>query len=655
MKTKCRVLLILLVAAFFTVGNVSAVSEWAIGDQVRLIVTTTNSGTVNVIQSSGSITVRSPCGLLYDAGEFDVQGIVPPGEAVKVDVNWNSTDAAPGMYDIILDGVLSFANEEYGDTNSVVEDAFLLYDPVTMICEVPEVVTDGDISGITMVSDTCYEDGEFIFIVWVNNTGSTLFIPEVVVTFEAEDYDSGPLNHIYCDDPCEPGLNPILHICQLPEDMEAGEYQCSVDMNMHYLDVSIEGPQEIEETYLDCYTCEQTDPDGDTLLYRWVVVPTEWEDDTDIEAYIEDPEKGWYDFGIIMEEAEIWPSPDYGDGYCFRWFYDGEQIVPSPEELVFCEEEVDPNYEPYQIEFLEDSVLSGDITMDDTVYYRFFSDEPLLGIEEETWPWTWEPAYDDESPHKLYVEVRERTDTDIGATDMWAFVYVDTLNQEDPAPLYVWIQNDGEYAFEPEFTFSIPEIDETPTVTLYGDTVLSIAPVGTSVHKLEVDVRDIPPSDEGYYFQLSMDVVQIFEPSLPETLPGALSYRFLIDGYEDNSAEEWIEIQEDYVNAWDWVVPDNDWFATGTHTITVEVTDDLYDHEHSGDGDRIGVATIEVTVSEDDQGGTTDDTDSTDTTGTTEPDVETPPEEEEQEDEAQGFSIRSIIDMILGFFQNLFG
>lgn len=569
---------------------------------------------------------------------------------MTVDVDWNSTGAAPGDYDIILDGFLKFANEQYEETHSVVEDAFVLYDPYTMLFEVPEVKTWGEISGVTMVSDTCYEGDQFIFVVWVNNTGSTLFIPEIVVTFEGEDYESGPLNHIYCEDPCEPGLNPIVHMCQIPDEMEAGEYQCSVDMNMHYLDVEVLGSQETEETYLDCYTCEETDPDEDPLLHRWLFIDTE-PVDPNLDAYLEEPDQGYYDFSKILCEVEnLWYVADYTEGYCFRWFLDEQDM--SPDEAIFCAEEVDPTYEYYQIDFLEDLALSGTIEVANPDKFELIPYDTPLGIELREWYWTWEPTFSDEDYHDILVEVRERT-VDFSLEGAW--IETPSVILGEPFPIYVHIQNTGGYPLELDYSLIIPELDAEPIVTCETE---PIAPVGTSVCKLEVELYEEPDPDMDWYeFTLQADVASVVTiETMFKGIPPPDTYIHLYDDFEDHDTVEWFDLQDAYYDVWRWEVSDTDWHGVGTHTIVVEVTDDIGTPEYTGDPERTGIAILEVIVTEDDQGGTTEEPSTTDSTGTTEPEVETPPEEEMGElEESQGFSIQSIIEMILSFFQNLFG
>ena len=193
LKRVMRVGLLALIAGLFTVGAVGAVSEWKFGDTVQLIVTTTNMGDVDVIRSTGTITIRDPRGLIFPCGDFDVEGVVHPGDAVRVPVNWPSGEVmqnatwVPGYFDIILDGELAYANGEYEETHSEVIDAFMLYLGSTGLRELPEITYVGDVTGVTQLSDTYYPGSPFLIVVWIENTGSSLFIPEVEVTFTCSD------------------------------------------------------------------------------------------------------------------------------------------------------------------------------------------------------------------------------------------------------------------------------------------------------------------------------------------------------------------------------------------------------------------------------------------------------------------------------------
>ena len=655
MRTVCKLGFIVLVGSLFMVGLVGAVSEWYIGDEVKLIVTTTNMGDVDVVESNGMIMVRTEAGTRYDAGFFNVEGVVKPGETIEVPLNWDSTDAPPGYYDIILDGVLTFANGEYEDTYSEVEDAFLLIDPRNGFREVPDVFTDGYISGFTQISDTYYEGNQFMIIVWVNNTGTTLFIPEIVLDFHGEGYDSGPLTEIYVDDPCEPGVEPYMRMCQLPEDMEAGDYQCDVELNMHFLDVELTGPEEVEAAYQATYTCSTTDPDADTLLYRWVILGVtyddsqEWDDELDVNAYVQDTEKGWYDFGQVMDDEGVWPNPDYGDAYCFRWFLDGEQIVPDPNDAAFCEEVVDPIYNEYQLDFLFNKI---DVDVPEVTLYSLTPEEPVLGIEPGEWWWTWEPAPIDEGLHTIEVEVIE-PEFEYDVPKAW--VQGSEYEPGETFPLYIYIENTGAYTFQAEFQIDVGEdLDFEPFIVEQPDFL--IVP-WNKIYEIEVTVSDDAARDEGYRCSLETVPVLVYDPDISEENLVSMAFTVVDHGLTDYwlfYTESGFDDGGNHSKVQDLMVASVDLDGTAQETeIIDEFVEGLSDEPQ--DATTIHVRELgepeEPETPEEPSGETPAGTqESTETP--TEP--ETPPEEEEPQSGPLGI-IQSLIESILNFFRNLFG
>lgn len=59
----------------------------------------------------------------------------------------------------------------------------MLYEPITGLDHVSDIITDASLTGITMISDTFSTGGVFMNIVWINNTGTTSFIPEIYTIF----------------------------------------------------------------------------------------------------------------------------------------------------------------------------------------------------------------------------------------------------------------------------------------------------------------------------------------------------------------------------------------------------------------------------------------------------------------------------------------
>ena len=654
MKSCVKLGLIVLIACFFTVGTVGAVSEWKFGETVQLIVTTTNMGDVDVVRSTGTITIRDPWGRVFPCDDFDVEGVVHPGEAVRVPVNWptaiilENATWIPGYYDIILDGELAYANGEYETTHSEVNDAFRMYLESTGLRELPEIEYVADISGITQLSDTYYPGSTFMIIVWVNNTGSTVFIPEVHVNFSCEDdYTFEPEPRCYHEDECKPGSHPYMYQCQLPEDMPTGTCEYDVDLQMYCIEVEVTNdnyPDGLPGFWHDNYVFSEvgSEPDDDWYQFTLAEEPAFVTLETMSDCI------GYYDVGSYLEDAGYWPDDDLGYGYCFNWFLDGVQTNPDPDMERFCEE-------------------SG---YDDSLYYSFIDD--LETAPETPVPWEWTPTFGDEGYHNVLVEIRERTATDIEASDLVA-VLVDRKTDDDEFSIYVWLTNYCDYAFEPEFTLTVPLLgDQQIPITEVDDQ--KIAPMGESLHKFTIDRDDLLSGEEYYY--ITVDPVEAYDTGLSEDfLNDEIPWKFMeIPGVyipDDRTYDEKLEDQSEANSIWRWTVTDDEWSSAGPHKVVVEVTDSLYDPDYSGDGDRIGYATLDVTITDEDspEGGTDDGTegpeegDSSGETGDTGDSGSTtgsePEDWEEPEDETGGGGIsdmiQSFINQILEILRGILG
>ena len=185
---------------------------------------------------------------------------------------------------------------------------------------------------------------------------------------------------------------------------------------------------------------------------------------------------------------------------------------------------------------------------------------------------------------------------------------------DDTFPLYVWITNDCDYAFEPGFTLTVPELGDQQ-ILINEEDDQKIAPIGESLHKLTIDRDDLLLSDEGYYYYLTVEPIEAYDTRLSDDfLNDDIPWNFLeipgvypIDG---RTYEEKLKDQSEANSVWTWTVTDDEWSSAGPHTVVVEVTDSLFDPDYSGEGDRIGYATLDVTVTEDNSpdGGTDDGT-----------------------------------------------
>ena len=111
-----------------------------------------------------------------------------------------------------------------------------------------------------------------------------------------------------------------------------------------------------------------------------------------VETYL--PCVGYYDPGVYLYDLEIWPEPDIGSGFCFQNALGEIDILPD-DTTVLCGEPVD--------------------------YYAegTWSNAQVFPVDSHP-EITWSSNFGDEGYHNVLVEIRERTATDIEASDLMA-------------------------------------------------------------------------------------------------------------------------------------------------------------------------------------------------------------------------------------------
>lgn len=626
----------ILIASLFTVGFVSAVSEWAIGDEVQLIITTTNTGTVDVVESTGVITICSSGGLLYDAGSFNVEGVVAPGESVRVPVNWVSTGAAPGTYDIILDGELIYANGESESTHSVVEDAFLLYELITGLREVPEFTTKATVTGVTQITDTYYANGAFVIIVWINNTGSTLFIPEISTTFTGNDALWGPFSEFYIDSPSFPGLQPYMYACQLPEDMGAGSYTYSINVNMHYLDFTINDdtyPDGLEGFWKDYYTIIEPGNVEKAEEYNWEF---QTGDSTA-------PILAFYDSGRMMMDEGCFATVELAPGLSFP-FYKEEGIIGelTADEQTFFEDEVVPTYTENQLEALRCLPEKKEWDGGPIDGYSFtFESSKLRGIAKSGWYMAYYSADQEDDFTSVPIEIIVPT----LSFNVSAWVNGDTIIVGEPFTINIKIDNTGGIAFSPGFTVNIVG-DEDATITTtenLEDTENKVDIFTDSEFQFEFQIDDPTPPLLSVEIELTTIPIEFYEMT-PWGIPNMVGTRYLVEELFDEEGGNTEDEQGAYDNLWEWQEmvygPD---FKSFTNNVMV----------HKAGVESGG--TFIIVMREETEEDTILDIEpiTPDTPSSSEGEGAQPQENEEEQ--PQGFSIQSLIQSILDFFRGLFG
>ncbi|MCW4012923.1 MAG: hypothetical protein NWF07_08015, partial [Candidatus Bathyarchaeota archaeon] len=614
-------------------------------------------------------TIGSPGGIMYEAGDFDVEQVVAPGESVMVPVSWVSTGAAPGVYSIILDGDLVFANGESETTHSVISEAFQLFEPVTGLLEVPAVVTESSVTGITQLSDTCYTGGALINIVWLNNTGSTLFIPEISVMFEGNGTQWGPYIQFYIDEPCFPGLRPYTYVCQLPEDMPTGDYTYSVNVNMHYPLVEINDDTYtfgIEGFWRDNFIIREPtvlDPDSSVSLRKGengiLVIGSDMvdvegagtlDDEYVVKKDLIDPTKtGFYDTGPKFEvPTELNFPDDLGDAFIVPWYK--QKVKDSeltPEEQDFLENKINPIYTDEQLEALSEipnmRAWAGPAEVEE---FSFFFETPgMTGTVKSEWKFAWVSADQNDYLKEVPITVISPK-LDLNFT---AWVNGPNIFNGKPFTLDIMTENLGGIPFLPDIKLNIVG-DPDAVIEVDDEDLLDLPKINVytkSTTSIDVTVTDPTPSEDGFQINVEVTPSKLYEVQ-PIGIPDEMGTDFLMKVLTGEMGEDAADEESAYDELWLWT--------------EVDYGFNLNDYSHSGlvhlggveKGGTFILATEEGDSTEDETG--TDDTTNETPDGTTEPDTgEEGEQEEETGEESGGFSIQSIFQRIMDFFRNLFG
>ena len=134
-----------------------------------------------------------------------------------------------------------------------------------------------------------------------------------------------------------------------------------------------------------------------------------------------------------------------------------------------------------------------------------------------------------------------------------------------------------------------------------------------------------------------------------------LLYRWAIANPHEYTTTEWMDVQDQTADIWNWVPAEVDW-TSQPHRIYVEVTDDLEHPDYRGDGDLISIVETDdesiyggpiIITGEEGSNETTSETGGEGTTGGEEP--------QGNNGGDIGSMIQSFIDQILALIRSLFG
>ncbi|MCB2171866.1 hypothetical protein KQH65_03915 [archaeon] len=638
MKFLVKPTLIFLIVSFLVVGTVSAESEWAIGDTVQLIFSTTNMGDVNVIESTGTITITGPCGNQYDAGDYETDQAVAPGEYVEVPVTWVSTGGVPGVYGVILDGQLVYSNGESETTHSVVSEAFMLYEPITGLDHVPDIVTDASLTGITMISDTFSTGGVFMNIVWINNTGTTSFIPEIYTVFTDNETTYGPYTSFYLDDPCTPGLHPYTFMCQLPIIMNPGEYEYSTQANMHYPSTTDEEVESMDmgPFWTDAYTIEYpTNRFSIQSIHGIPISSAELVlgDDVIIQKDDSDIATGFYDIGMfaVHSDPELNIPKEMGNQLGLA-FYKNKDGSLTPEEAEYLENNIRPRYTPEQYQSLSEIPEKREWTEEPVNSYNAITG-PMGLILPEGLLFEWKPVelIQIGATHKITVKEPE--------VDFTAEAEVNTPpSLNNPLGVTVTLDNNGELVFKPSFEVEIENQDgeKVEPETTNKDEDKKVKPLTQETFDLEIQTPEtyIRQGENTWTINIRINIGDTYIPTL-EGIPDGEYTEWLIDtlsGEETNTDQDFEDIlgQDPYMGTGE----------IGLFDIGIGI-------EHTWSSTPVETETTEDTTTETDEA-TTETTDTN-----TEPET-TEPHDTDETTEEKGI-LESIIESIVNFFKGIFG
>ncbi|MCW4014306.1 MAG: hypothetical protein NWF07_15145 [Candidatus Bathyarchaeota archaeon] len=589
-------------------------------------------------RSTGTITITGPCGTQYDAGDYETDQAVAPGEYVEVPVTWVSTGGVPGVYGVILDGQLVYANGESETTHSVVSEAFMLYEPLTGLDFVPGIVNDASLTGITMISDTFSTGGIFMNIVWINNTGTTSFIPEIFTTFTDNETTYGPYTTFYLDDPCTPGLHPYTYMCQLPIIMNPGRYEYSTQANMHYPATTDEEMEssDLGPFWTDAFTIETYEsnwfsvqrihsiPDG---LSGELVIGA----DVCIQRDTSGVSTGFYDIGMfaVHSDPELNIPKKIGNQLGLP-FYKNKDGSLTPEEADYLENNIRPRYTPEQYQALSEIPEKREWTEDPVNTYEVIPG-PMGLVLPEGFVFEWKPLEPIQLgvPHKIMVKEPE--------VDFTAEAEVNTPpSLNNPLGVTVTLDNNGELVFKPSFEVEIENADgeKVETETTNKDDDKKVKPLTQETFELEIQTPQTftETGETEWIINIRINSGDTYIPTL-KGIPDGDYTEWLTGTLSGEGTQDLDDDFEDLLEDDPYLTSENFWFDIGLQ----------YEFDYPS-------SSSETDTSDDSTQDTT--TETTDTPTDTETQEE---QEENNETEQEKGILQSIIDSIVNFFKGLFG
>jgi len=182
MKKILKVLLVtMILSSLFSFVQVNANSTgvaktaWFDGDSVILYVNVSNVGETTIVETIFSLGTLHQKGTSFIVGNIDSEEIILPGETYTWVLNWNSSGAPLGVYDLYMVGVVYFDTEESQDIYADEINSFVLVQNGTGDAEVQLYYKFVD---LPIVESDYFLGQEVDLCFELNNTGNIPFFPE---------------------------------------------------------------------------------------------------------------------------------------------------------------------------------------------------------------------------------------------------------------------------------------------------------------------------------------------------------------------------------------------------------------------------------------------------------------------------------------------
>ena len=418
-----RILLaLLMVSALYSFDQVNANSTgvakvaWFEGDNVILYVNVSNVGETTIVETIFSLGTLNQKGTYFIVDSIDSEEIILPGETYTWVLNWNSSGAPLGVYDLHMVGVVYF---DTGESQDIYAEEFNSFVLVRMGPGEAEVQLYYSFVDLPLVGSN-YFLGQGVDICFdLNNSGNVPFFPEY-------DFRISPMGESnwtsigLCreDNMTDFGISDYCYNEGIPLNTTPGLY----DWEFHVIGYGGNQIRDYVYKSSEPFVLETPDPD----CYYEFTLPSEpvtieifdfdlFIDNTgnvpyvlEIEIYLEDsnetmfyPDLLWEPYQIIFpgmsECTSYWLLPDnipagtytcHSSLECFAvWQYDNETLAClDADNMTYCTQELptDASYWTSAPGSEDLELFNYEVYLEDNDFYTFTVEAPslVLTIEE---------------------------------------------------------------------------------------------------------------------------------------------------------------------------------------------------------------------------------------------------------------------------------